>query len=487
MVTHSVEYDTAIRLPCRQFDVGGTAVKNDGTTLALTRANVMEFQVESQMVSTYNKFDIGAVCAATLTMSIIDSSSADSYAGARITPTCGLKLADNSFEYIPMGVFYLDNTTLERVKDRIKFKAYDGMILLDFEITDTYRATLSHLPVYTMLTRICTLAGLTLKNTHDEIEALPNGTLVCTAQAKQIESGRDVVMWIAQMTGCFARMSRDNKLELVQIKAETDELNMIIPVREILANVRYKTTFADDTTRPTRLIMKVDGVKKGAKMTNATVRANGFTLELEENPILKSSGVSIGSALVNLLEVLYTARFRPFNSKIANDPSLESGDYVRLRGGSIDTERGYATGIITHNKWVYCGAQDIKSVGELPPITTVAASELVDGDNIVQSNGSVLLMSTSSDTGNCSEDDFTEDELIYTRPRAQENKASENKEITTPYTTAIEFTATGFNLTFAQGSTTATNTFTVTEDAQGRITAINNTTAERTIEVTYND
>ena len=53
------------------------------------------------------------------------------------------------------------------------------------------------------------------------------------------------------------------------------------------------------------------------------------------------------------------------------------------------------------------------------------------------------------------------------------------------YTTAIHFTATGFDLTFDSSGGRFVNTFTVTEDSAGNITKITNETAGRSIEVAY--
>ena len=53
------------------------------------------------------------------------------------------------------------------------------------------------------------------------------------------------------------------------------------------------------------------------------------------------------------------------------------------------------------------------------------------------------------------------------------------------YTTAIHFTATGFDLTFSGSGGRFVNVFTVTEDSAGNITKITNETAGRSIDVAY--
>lgn len=111
--------------------------------------------------------------------------------------------------------------------------------------------------------------------------------------------------------------------------------------------------------------------------------------------------------------MLKTAYFRPFTSEIANDPALDAGDYVRLRGGSIDTSRGYATGIITHSTWRYQGKQDIVNVGATPVL-----SQLEDG---TAESAAVMLLSSEVDESEES-GDISGEEVVYTQPKPQSGK-----------------------------------------------------------------
>ena len=54
------------------------------------------------------------------------------------------------------------------------------------------------------------------------------------------------------------------------------------------------------------------------------------------------------------------------------------------------------------------------------------------------------------------------------------------------YTTGIEFTSSGFVLSFSNGKDSYINNFSVAEDSQGRITNITNITNGKVINVTYN-
>ena len=84
-------------------------------------------------------------------------------------------------------------------------------------------------------------------------------------------------------------------------------------------------------------------------------------MELNENPLLAElSGDEVAAVLNNELLQMYKCLNRVFDSSFTGDPALEIGDYVRLRGGAIDTDRGYATGMITSQIWRYRGQHTIK-------------------------------------------------------------------------------------------------------------------------------
>lgn len=215
------------------------------------------------------------------------------------------------------------------------------------------------------------------------------------------------------MMGCFARIDRHGKLEFVQFRAEQDDLGMIIPVREIPASQRIKTNFADGVVRITRLSMRnSDGGLSSASATSASTSKRSIELELERNPlIISASSKPLKTFLKDILRVLKSVYFRPFDSCIANDPALDAGDYVRLRGGSIDTQRGYATGIITHNTWVYRGVQTIVNMGSIP------AMYMIDDVN----TASVAALSDDTETEE-ETDKIDGEQVVYVQPRSQTEK-----------------------------------------------------------------
>lgn len=410
-------YLEAIAKPSRSFRLSGTVRLQSGELIELSDSNVLgTLSVESQCVSgtsAQQDIDIGAACTAKLTMTVKDIGGSDSIADARIRPVVGLKLADGSYEDVPMGIFYVDNSTVKRTRNMVAFSAYDKMIFLRFILTDTMRSTMKGFTPFAACAYVCSLAGIQMSQTAEEVEGFPNGDTVPNYTDITIETAWDLIMWSAQMMGCFARIDRHGKLEFVQFRAEQDELGMIIPVREIPASQRLKTNFADGVVRITRLSMRnSDGGLSSASATSTSTSKRSIELELERNPlIISASSKPLKTFLKDILRVLKTVYFRPFDSSIANDPALDAGDYVRLRGGSIDTQRGYATGIITHNTWVYRGVQTIVNMGSIP------AMYMIDDVN----TASVAALSDDTETEE-ETDKIDGEQVVYVQPRSQIEK-----------------------------------------------------------------
>ena len=169
----SEAYKSAIAQPTRNFRLSGNIRMQSGEIIALSDSNVVgEMKIETQCMSGSSSeqiLDIGAVCAAKLTMTVKNASGSDSFADARVRPLVGLEISKNSFEDIPMGIFYVDNTTVERVKDRVTFSAYDKMIFLHFLLTETMRSNMKNMPPYAACAYVCGLAGIQMAQPSAEV------------------------------------------------------------------------------------------------------------------------------------------------------------------------------------------------------------------------------------------------------------------------------------------------------------------------------
>lgn len=306
-------------------------------------------------------------------------------------------------DVIPLGRYYVDGSTIKRRRDTVTLSANDALVLFDIPASERSGT------LFELVTAACSAAGVGFGMTQTEFEALPNGTLSAAVNTARIQTEHDLLMYVGMATASFARIRReDNALEFKPLACEKDDRNMIVPVREIAGNIRFTTEFSDDTTRISQVFTR----RKGNVISSSlTVTPGGSeklaALELDNNPLLVAvSDTELVTVLNNELTQLYQCLNRVFDASFTGDPALDIGDYVRLRGGAIDTDRGYATGMITSQTWRYRGQHTIKC--------TMSSSLTVPG-----STSAASIVAYSADVPSVQAD---EPEIIRVQPKSQMQK-----------------------------------------------------------------
>lgn len=471
MINVSDTYKDLIKQPVRYVSIYGAVFLNSGELVYFTDKNLISGSLSiTQKLNRSGDFRPGGVYSSELSIGFTglfartnDLDGAAIKLSFLIYPNSDMN--PQEAENVPLGKFYVDGSTIKRSGSAIRLKANDGLMLFDIE------ATARSGTLYELVTGSCDAAGLSFGMTQEQFEALPNATISAAINTSRIQTERDLLMFVASATGSFARMSRAGmELDFIPLTCETDETTgAVIPAREILGDVRFSTDFSDDKTRISKVFMRRNG-----KALYSTLKAIGNQklahLELEENPLMAGlSDSEVKSALNDILRQIYVCVNRVFNAEFNGDPSLDVGDYVKLRGGTVDVDRGYACGMITSQVWRYHGQHTIKC--------TLPASLVYVADSTAKSRSVTATPPERSVTKSQIEKQL--DELRAGLANAGKTEGA--------YTTAIEFRSGGFDLTFVSGGKTYTNEFAVTEDSAGNITKITNETAGREITVTYDE
>ena len=357
-------YKTLIKQPTRYVGISGAVKLRSGTVVQFTDKNIVSGSLSiTDRLNRRGDFRPGGVYSSGLSIGFTglfartnDLDGAVIRLNYHIYPNAEMKASEA--QTVPLGRFYVDGSTIKRTRSTVRLKADDGLMLFDVPATERSGT------LYELVTGACAAAGVGFAMSQEQFEALPNATLSATINTARIQNERDLLMYVGMITGSFARITRSAlALEFVPLTCEKDDsTHMIIPVREIAGNIRFSTDFSDDTTRIAKIFMRRNGT---ALYSSYTVTAGGSeklaTLELDENPLLSAlTDDEVKTALNDLLAQLYLCLNRVFDAEFTGDPALEVGDYVRLRGGEIDTDRGYATGMITSQTWTYHGTHRIK-------------------------------------------------------------------------------------------------------------------------------
>lgn len=368
MYNVSDAYKAAIEQPSRQFELGGEIRLKSGDVIPITDEIVRDegdIVVETRAMSTDDETDIGACCAAVLTMTITDNNIEHLYADSEIELICSLILENGEKEPIPMGTFYVGANTAKRTGKRFSLTAYYSMIKLQYLLTDDMRTALKGMTGYQAAAY---LYEGEMAQDEETVTAFPNGDMVLDFSSEQIETARDAVMWIGHLMGCFSRIDRLGRLEFVQLQPHnwgTDGTYLFIyPERTISPNQRFKTEFSDKKTQIFTLVMRDKDKKPVSYRANPSTKSKDtlISYETEQNPlVLGQSSRSIYDVLKNIISgSLHRMVIQTFTSEIANDPALEAGDYVTIQSGG-DNDFGNFYSMITHNIWRYRGHHEIRS------------------------------------------------------------------------------------------------------------------------------
>ena len=362
MYNVSDTYRELIKAPVRYTGISGAARLRDGTIIHLTDDNIAAGSLSiTQKMNGRGDFRPGGVYSGELSCSLKGFAGKTSDLDGAAIRLAFILYHDSDMqaaksETVPLGRLYVDGSSIKRRNDTVTLSAFDGMALFDVEATERSGT------LYELVCGACSAAGVSLGMTQAEFEALPNAAQTAKINTARIQTERDLLMYVGMMTASFARISRSNELEFVPLTCERNDGGVIVPVREIAGNIRFNTDFSDDTTCIAKLFTRRNGA---AVYSTSEISAGGSeklaVMELNENPLLAELSDDVVAAVLNneLLQ-MFKCLNRVFDSSFTGDPALEIGDYVRLRGGAIDTDRGYATGMITSQIWRYRGQHTIK-------------------------------------------------------------------------------------------------------------------------------
>ena len=407
MYNVSDEYKQTVAQLDREFSVRVQIYLRDKTILTLGEDDILpkdmenissdryikgDLKIESQMMSggaSSNMIDIGAVPSKKLDMTVYSpTTDLHVFSGAYLWIYVSLLLPSGAWEPVPMGKFYINGASISREGNWVSFTAYDGMLKLQYELTTAMRAELKGKTALEAAQILCgnQLPFVLPKNPEGEAITLPNSDLELDFDSEQIETARDGIMWIAQLMGCFARVNRLGQLEFVQIKSwwkmYTETTGTILAVRNIQGDQRFKTKFADDRIHIVGVSMrgadnKLVTQRYGYSHENEEDPTSDVTVEMATNPLIISSDKPLSEILGNILAELSTAYFYSFSTEMANDPALDAGDTIRLKGGVINgtNHNNDLIGFITHNVWRYRGHQEITNASSVPIVFDGGDSE----------------------------------------------------------------------------------------------------------------
>ena len=299
-----------------------------------------------------SEIELGAVYAAEMGISLFLDIDRYTLEDAKVELSYHLRLADGSYEAVPMGIFEVSEAN--RTAHVLELKAYDYMLRFDrdfngFETIGT---------AYGMMALCGTACGVELAQSQAEIEALPNGSeLLSIYPENDIETYRDVLYFTAQVLGGFFCINRDGRLEFRQYGNT--------PVMEILQKHRFSSSFSDFVTRYTAV--SSTNLRTQTAEYYALEEDDGLTMNLGINPLLQFGLEETRAELCrNILTALSVVNYVPFDSDTIGNPALDLGDVLTFSGGQADSQQ---ITCVTSFTVKIGGRQSLKCVGKNPRLS----------------------------------------------------------------------------------------------------------------------
>ena len=295
------------------------------------------------------EIELGTVYAAEMGVTLFSQVDRYTLDGAKVELSYHLRVADGSFEEVPMGIFEVSEAN--RTAHCLELKAYDYM--LRFE--KSFNGFESVGNAWAFLELCCKACGVEMENTQGEIEGMPNGReLLSIYPENDIGTYRDVLFFVGQVLGGFFCINRRGRLELRKYGAE--------PVLEVQGRHRFSSSFSDFITRYTA-VSSTNLRTQTAEYYGLDVD-DGLTMNLGVNPLLQFGLEETRRQLCgNILADLAAVNYVPFDSSTIGNPALDLGDVLTFTGGQADGEQMTC---ITSFHCRIGGRQSLKCVGKNP-------------------------------------------------------------------------------------------------------------------------
>lgn len=260
-----------------------------------------------------------------------------------------LRLANGTFEEVPMGVFEVSEAN--RTVKCLVIKAYDYM--LRFEKVFNGFETVGN--AYDFMAFCGKACKVELAQSREAVEAMPNGsTYLSIYTDNDIETYRDVLYYVGQVLGGFFFINRYGKLELKKYGNK--------PVMTFSNKHRFSSSFSDFITRYTA-VSSTNRKTETAEYYHLEPD-DGLTMNLGVNPLLQFGVDETRRQLcTNILNDIAAINYVPFDSETIGNAALDLGDVLKFTGGQADEEK---FSVITSMQCKIGGKHMLKGVGKNP-------------------------------------------------------------------------------------------------------------------------
>lgn len=243
-------------------------------------------------------------------------------------------------EYILLGTFIIDIPKTDEVTEKTKFTGYDYLVKFDtpYINENTYPISL-----YNFLTNLCSQVGLQLEN-----NTIVNGNYqVLGNPFTNNENRRLVLEQICQLCGGFAKITTENKVEVVNLH-ENENLETFDGsiYTSLSKNKKY-----GKINSVTLNLSDIEGESTNRK-NQASIDENGLTEVVISDNYFLINAAEREKAITELFNVLDGIEYVPFEMQDYGLPYMELGDGIEIK----DTDNVSFYSYILDFKFKYDGS-----------------------------------------------------------------------------------------------------------------------------------
>lgn len=286
-------------------------------TITLNEYDIKDFTILDDIYTPEQGF-IGSVIAKQLTLNLFKPSNVD-LTDREVEVFIGIDIPEEEeTRYVPFGTFIIQKPENEQVTEKTSFEAFDFMVKfnLKFEDTLTYPCT-----VKDVLNAICEQCGVELATTS----FVNQNFLVENNQFVNGESCRDVLKAIAQISGSFARIGRDDKLYLDFPHQENAEL---FAGTDYTKDLKVNNVFGA-VNRLVLRMSQVEGENVVAQDDEAIERDGIKELVISDNPFTYTQEKR-ENAIEEIWNKVKGLTYVDYDMKVIPRPYMDAGDAIIL-------------------------------------------------------------------------------------------------------------------------------------------------------------
>lgn len=351
------DYKNKIRENNRLFECKIQIEHSQGTLYLSDKDLVTGTLVYTESSQAGEEFTIGSTVASDISFTILNKPEYENivFTGATVFVNIGLQVQEGTdahflqpsqpskmkgyeekWEYVPLGRFNIDD--VNRQRNTIQLKAIDNMINLDkpYSLSKlSYPATL-----YQIYVNVCNVADIPVGTTN-----FPNKDYVVKVRPDDDLTLRDVLGYVAELSGTFAKCNRNGALELKWYEQTDITLD---------PNNRFNFKPSDD-------VIQIKGVMATVEDKTYLTGTDDYAIDLTENPLLQGGYETV---LRNIFNNVKDTVFTPYTSNWQGNPALQAGDMIT----QIDRDGKIYNTLVTKSTYKYRGRSILEGRG-LPEIS----------------------------------------------------------------------------------------------------------------------